>query len=109
MSETLALKTFAGIYEYCNFIITDEDFKNKILNHLQNVLENWSDSWAVIKKWLLEVEFHTKEQVLKNFIEQIPHLQVFRDVILVFVNRDSNFWENVYDNLHQCQSILKTE
>lgn len=108
MSETLALQTLGGIYDFCNQFIEREDVKGKILNHLSNLFKNWPDSWNTIKEWMLKNEFQNKEQVLLNFIKEIPELQIFQSVILALINQNSSFWDCVYDNLCECKSLLQT-
>lgn len=106
MSEELAQQTLGGIYEFCNQFIEKEDVKEKILNHLNNIFKNWPDSWNAIKEWMYQNEFQNKEQVLLNFIEKIPELQIFQSIILTLINHHSSFWDCVYENLCECKSLL---
>lgn len=108
MSEELALQTLGGIYDFCNTFIERNDVKEKILNHLSNIFKNWPDSWNAIKEWMSKNEFQNKEQVLLNFIEEIPELQIFQTVILALIDNYSSFWDCVYDNLCECKSLLHT-
>lgn len=109
MSEELAHQTLIGIYKFCNEIIAELDVKSEILKQFQSVFENWPQSWFIIKKWLLEIEFENKEQTILSLVKQIPELQVFENIIFAFLNQNSSFWDVVFTNLRDCQRLLKTE
>lgn len=109
MSEELAHQTLIGIYKFCNAIIAEFDIKSEILNHFDSVFKNWSHSWSIIKKWLLEIEFQNKEQAILSLVKKIPELEIFEDIIFAILNQNSSFWDVVFKNLRDCQRLLKTE
>lgn len=109
MSEELAQKTMGGIYEFCKEFIKKEDDKEKVLNHLNTIFINWSESWEVIKNCIHKYKFQNKEQVLLTFIKEIPQLKIFESVILDLISHHPSFWDSVYKNLCECKSLLLTE
>lgn len=109
MSEDLAHQTLTGIYEFCEAIISEVDFKSEIVNHLKSVLTYWPQSWFIIKQWLLEIEFKNKEQAILSLVKKIPQLKYFENILDDFLKQDSSFWDDVFTNLRDCQTLLKKE
>lgn len=105
-SRQLAEKTLAGIYEFCKLFITNEEAKMQILSHIHKLFQNWNEFWPLIKEWLCNISFETKEQVLVDFVEKIPALQIFQDIIQDLLKFHSSFWDAVYENLFQCKKLL---
>lgn len=109
MSEDLVKQTIAAIYDFCDLFIENESLKQKILNHISNIFQNWSESWIIIKKWLNEIIFLNKEYVLSSFIERIPELHIFKDVITKLLEHHPAFWNEIYNNLIKCKNCLHKE
>lgn len=109
MSEQIARKTLEGIYDFCSFSIEKKDVRNHCLKYINYTFENWSESWILIKQFLLGIEFQNKEQDLLNFIEIIPELQIFQNVMLGYIAYNSDFWDAVYNNLKNCKTLLTLE